>query len=89
MFTENLGMVIRELLRKKNFVPLEVVIADGRVVKIDNREQAWVDGDTCLLYVVSLKGTETPLTEIVVLSQVSLIRVREELVPPTPVECPF
>ncbi|HEY8746463.1 MAG TPA: hypothetical protein VIM11_00705 [Tepidisphaeraceae bacterium] len=85
--TEELGRVIQDLLRKDNFVPLEIVIADGRVVRIGNREQAWIEGS--LLYVAAMKSSEAPLTEIVALRHVALVRVRDELTPRTIDDCPF
>jgi len=85
--TGEMSLLIQDLLRREKFVPIEVVVADGRVVKIENREQAWVESS--LLFVASMKAHEVPLTEIIALRHIALVRVRDELVPKSDDEIPF
>jgi hypothetical protein len=90
MFTTyEIGSLLQGLLKSDRFAPFEVVVADGRVLKIKNSEQAWIETDSSLLYVVSLQESERPLTEIVILSHIAMIRVRDELTPRTQNDCPF
>ena len=89
MFTDELSNALHDLLRREDFAPIDVVVADGRVVKINHREQAWIEAGSELLYVASLKQSDSPLTEIVALRNVAMIRVRAELAPKTPDDRPF
>ena len=47
--TDEISSVVRSLLKKDRFAPFEVVVADGRVLKIKNCEQAWIEDDSSLL----------------------------------------
>jgi len=89
VISETMGYVLDGLLKRRPFVPFDLVIADGRVVKVTTAEQAWVEGNSELLYVVSLKESDGPLTEIVALRNVSLVRVKDRLEPGSNDESPF
>lgn len=84
MFSEStVSAVVGELLKRRPFVPFEVIVADGRAVRINTAEQAWLDSEVGALYVVSMKPADTPATDIVILQNVSLVRVYERMVPDT------
>lgn len=90
MFSESTVVaVLRGLLKRRPFVPFDVVVADGRAVRVNTAEQAWVDGDVGALYVVSMKPADTPATDVVILQNVSLVRVHERMMPDPRAEQPF
>ena len=89
MLEAAIGHALADMLKRRPFVPLEVVVADGRVVKINTSEQAWLAFDLELLYVVRMKPADEPLTEIIALRHVSMVRVPERLTPETESENPF
>jgi hypothetical protein len=82
MSREAIAEVIESFIRKRKFSLIEVELADGRVVKIREDDQAWVENEPGLLYVVaSPSASDGPLTEIIVLQHVAMVRVRERLQP--------
>ncbi|HSV14811.1 MAG TPA: hypothetical protein VLI90_11160 [Tepidisphaeraceae bacterium] len=77
---ERIGGIIEQHIRKRKFAMIEIELADGRVVKIRENDQAWVEHDAGLLYIVASPNvTDGSLTEIIVLQHVAMVRIRERL----------
>ena len=66
------GYIIDELLKQRPFVAFELVVADGRVVKVTSADQATIRRDDELLYVVQ---SHPPMTEIVATAHIAILRV--------------
>ena len=77
----SVSQVIAQLLQKRPFIPFELVVADGRIAKVPSNEQAWIDPDGEIFYLVSTMPAGETVTEIFALRHVAIVRVPERMKP--------